>query len=120
MKFWEAMKALDEGKMVRAECFCENQALEIFEGEVGYKEGSGSCNIFSVFNEEWEIYEEPKSCLTFGEVVAGLKEGKKFRRPSWDNFEEIGLYGKSILRGTLRDYCPIVEDFEANDWEQVK
>lgn len=139
MKFWEAMKALDEGKMVRAECFDEIQALENYHGEVGYKEGSDfrSCDIFSVFNEKWELYEEPEHTFSFAEVVKGLKDGKRFRRKGWHEDMAICCYtyqklpGESVDDQDLVGYRDQIEeelepivfsvgDFEATDWVEMK
>lgn len=57
MKFWEAMKALDEGKNVRCktwkpDCFL----LKFTTGEIGWSNPSHGSGFTSFMDEEWELH----------------------------------------------------------------
>jgi hypothetical protein len=118
MKFWEAMKALEEGEEVRC--------VEWPKGDRCSYGNLWSCmknHAPESYGWKWELYEEPQRTLSFSEIVQGLKEGKRFRRKRTDgshtiivmsqNREDIAfaISGSQFLR---------MEDFEATDWVEVK
>lgn len=116
MKFWEAMKALDEGKRVREK--------DWGVGAYWSFKSSGSIyatitDIFVLSSTEWELYEEPEKTLAFAEVVKGLKEGKIFKRKSWPSKINPICMGE-LSHSVVCDGLFIIEDFEANDWVEVK
>ncbi|SRR5258706_14063615 len=119
MKFSEAMKALEEGKKVNFSEWPkniywekENLSESLFWPDCAYR-------IDRLMSKDWELYDDsPK--LSFSEVVKGLKEGKRFKRKSWHSFifvhQEMGLLRNQEGYTFQWD----LEDFEADDWEQVK
>lgn len=85
MKFWEAMKALDEGKKVRSPSDPENHYLikvlhQVFVSANGKTYDKSHSPLGSLILQEWELYEEPEKMLTFSKVVEGLNQGKEYRR----------------------------------------
>lgn len=119
MKFWEAMKALEEGNKVRVK--------EWSPGAYWWFKSSSSLDatitdIFILSTKEWELYEEPQKTYSFSEVVKGLKLGKKFRRKSFPDCPAIYLLkgeGDIYISGECWGSSSI-EDFEATDWIEVK
>lgn len=117
MKFWEALKNLQEGKKVRNKdwvprCFW---SLRDFE----YKCGSGFPYHWT--EEEWELYEEPG--LTFAKVIEGLKAGKKFRRRNWfdKSFYINWRTPDDLILDSFGDMAPLtIHDYESTDWEEVR
>lgn len=107
MKFWEAMKALEEGKKVYAK-------------NAGFSRGMLAVDFGILSKLEWVIHEEPEKTYSFREVVKGLKEGKKFKRKGWEEFDDISLNGNEVIRDTLETYHAFFNDFEATDWIEVK
>lgn len=74
MKFWEAMKAADEGKLVRAKSWSTKCYWGIeYNTVVGYSLTLNRC-----FWDEWEIYTGPPVGLSESEMRAGFLQGKKF------------------------------------------
>jgi|HubBroStandDraft_3_1064219.scaffolds.fasta_scaffold108180_4 hypothetical protein len=129
MKFWQAMKALEDGQHVRRKDWKDNGKIYKASEKIFYENDIGRGNWFPTLNDffsEWEIYEEPR--LTFSQVVKGLKDGKKFRRKSW-NFEECYIHahrdtGEIIFSEANRlgmhspfNFC--LQDLEADDWIQL-
>lgn len=118
MKFWEAMKDLEEGKMVKCkhwpeQCFMHpsQQSQCEYTGIIAWKD----------INGEWELCEEPEQTLSFAEVVKGLKEGKKFRRTSWDVYSVLTIHPSGVIDFTdTNEWGARPEDFEATDWVEVK
>ena len=108
MKFWEAMKALEEGNAVRCKAWMSHCFMHLRQAAQNPHMG---IILWTDTSEEWELHEEPEKAFSFAEVVKGLKEGKKFRR-----------HGMAGYLG--REHLPMaqfrVEDFEANDWVEVK
>lgn len=121
MKFWEAMKALEEGKTVKKDSW--SCGAHIHKGCLS------PCTqtdvLLSCVGSEWELYEEPEKPISFAEVVKGLKEGKRFKRTHWD---EVYIYHSAPKRGELMVMDSednvgarfVIEDFEATDWVEVK
>lgn len=113
MKFWEAMKAMEEGAMVRCKCW----AYQL------YADKYYTCNISQLaedeINGEWELYDDTPQ-LNFQQVIAGLKEGKKFRRADWYG-ENYILIKKEIILYFHGEADPspwhlYLKNFEATDW----
>lgn len=121
MKFSEAMRALEEGKKVRAKEDPPNHYIikileKILLRSNGKSYDKSSSPLGCLFLQEWEIYEEPERTLSFMEMVQGLKEGKSFHRLSASI--AVGAYGnEDCLNKFFRSSDVMrLEDFEANDW----
>lgn len=65
MKFWEAMKALEEGKTVTPCDYIYPTNKDSLAKDI-------EATALTYWDEEWEIYEEAVQKLTFAEVVKGL------------------------------------------------
>lgn len=128
MKFWEAMKALEEGKKVRCKDF-EILNLYIYKYDdngITYSEGPGTCDLFWSFFKDWEIYEKPPITHSFSSIVRLAKEGKikKFRRQSWDD-QRYSYFWCDDYK-TVMVACELpgaacfrLQDFDALDWIAV-
>lgn len=111
MKFWEAMKALEEGKRIRPKGWDRELGLHI---QKDFKHW---------IDTEWELYEEPQQTFSFMEMIAKLKEGKRFRRKVWDAEDSLELHSSGTVdfSSTLcYTWDPSLSDFEATDWIEVK
>jgi hypothetical protein len=109
MKFWEAAKALQEGKKVRGVewwgCMLIKFLILTF------------CFPMQAFKVEWELYEEPVKTYSFAEALVLMKEGIKLRRPHFREYSAvcIGKWGR--IRWCSGDNFPIsIQDIEADDW----
>lgn len=121
MKFWEAMKAIEEGKKVRLIDRSVDSSI-YSEDNISYALAECSARWIDILiHYEWELYEKPQKTYTFMEVIRGLKEGKKFKRPTW---KETNFFwsNHSILVNELNEigHFLIFDDFEATDWIEVK
>ena len=67
MKFWEAMKLLEEGKKVRKTSWAENRYLYIDE-DGSFYDNREQIPILYTVGTEWEIYDDRK------EVSCNIKE----------------------------------------------
>jgi hypothetical protein len=120
MKFWEAMKAMEEGKKVRCTCWAKDSYVDqgsLTQGEV--------FSIGLLMNEKWELYEETLTFLSFAQVMQGLKEGRKFRRKSWKGNIYIGWHNVSEFWSAGKGnhfsiLVPTMDLFVSSDWEEVK
>lgn len=127
MKFWQAMKALEEGKMVRS-CndpeghyvFKTIDQVILIAAEKSYDKSTSPLG--SMILQDWELYEEPEKELTFAEVIKGLKKWKRFRRKSWPNIDYcIHVTAIGICESyTSKAWFAYPEDFEATDWVEVR
>lgn len=126
MKFWEAMKALEEGKRVR--CIGWIGLNSFCSKNLTCGEDANRMLLHHGWLLEWELYEKPEQTLSFAEVVKGLKEGKIFRRKGWSDRDAIiestscKFYPSTKrINNQHGDLCPLwLEDFEANDWVEVR
>src|ERR1700677_3507089 len=125
MKFWEAMKALDEGKKVH----CPS-----WKGYVKWQMALNSLNIphiiaqsgrdgidfcvylYQCLGADWEIYEEPVKNYSFPEAIELMKEGKKMTRPSWmeNSYVHLNMHGYFDKYGYPINWS--IKDIEATDW----
>lgn len=108
MKFWEAMKALEEGKKVR----CLRWSCS------GYIENT---RMFNYSEYEWELFCDPVKTYTFMEAIQLMKEGNKMRRPNYR--EDSSIFANKIgrIKWSNGDRFPIdIADIEANDWIAVE
>lgn len=122
MKFWEAMRAYEEGKKVR----CKEWPLDDYLS----KDGNSRTGPFfwREVKADWELFEESEQLLSFAEVVKGLREGKRYRRKFWEDRDACILAIQTIhFRGYLKvvnehmQACALwLEDYEAADWVEVK
>lgn len=123
MKFWEAVKAMEEGQAVRCKRWAKDDQWGFSFLTLGQQPWDDCAyRVFRMMQEEWELYEEPVRLLSFMEVVKGLKEGKTYRRKEWPNPNysikhfDIGIM---IASGSSAWYA-YAQDFEATDWIEVK
>ena len=59
----------------------------------------------------------------FAEVIKGIKEGKRFKRPKWPDGMSFGENKNKFVRINLYGGEPWdlkMEDFDAKDWDEVK
>ena len=87
MKFWQALKAMEEGKKIAKDngkgyYFIENDKLYICTGELM---GEAFVSVTDMLDYEWEIYEEKK------EVDPRLKEFYHYLK------DEYGLTNKQYM-----------------------
>jgi hypothetical protein len=126
MRFWEALKALEEGKSVRIK---EWPTTAYWSFKQTGQLWTSIVDLFVLASQEWELYQEPKQQLTFAQVVEGLKQGKKFRRKGWIGEPRLWIE----LENEFHENCRIFEcglksnpykftmfDFEATDWIEVQ
>ncbi len=132
MKFWEAMKALQEGKKVRCKdwdnkSFYDYRPDYFLHSDMLFSPGNLCSHQFSddeILYCQWELYEEPRQSISFMEVVQGLKTGKRYKRPLWEDGKSFGptCYCKNHVRINLYGGEPWdleIEDLEATDWVEV-
>lgn len=118
MKFWEAMKALEEGKKVRMLSWPSTSYISNTENTTGLQ---GCLLISNGWNKIWEIYEEPQKTYTFMEVVKGLKEGKRFRRKDWNNSASFYMVSGELYAYDKDKYIKFgLQEYEADDWIEVQ
>jgi hypothetical protein len=122
MKFWEAMKALQEGKKVRSISWIGRRAHMDKTSFAEDMSGVPANQLQNYLDDELELYKEPQKTHSFSEVVKGLKEGKKFKRKEWGDWF-LAYSHTTYLEGKGIPHCftPFtMEDFEATDWIEVK
>jgi hypothetical protein len=120
MKFWEAMKALEEGNKVRCLSWEKDNILP-YEHEDDPNCITVHIDWERLLKTDWEIYEAPAKTYTFMEAVKLMKEGKTMRRIIWNTYEYIRFKGGMIMdEGETPDMRFIDEDFEATDWIVVE
>ena len=107
MKFWEAMKALEEGKKCRACIWSEGEHVVSVSDIVYELCDTEEYRLLDLVTCDWELYEEPVKTYTFQEIIPFLRDGKRVRR----------LSGSSILvKGDNSGFCLTFKDVESNDW----
>lgn len=110
MKFWEAMKAMEEGSRVRAKSWQPQCFIALSQHTQSQAMG---LLYWTDAKDEWEFFQEPET--TFPNVIKGLLRGKKFKRKDWVLgyiSNEDGLFNHTN--------AVLLEDFLANDWVEVK
>lgn len=108
MKFWEAMRSLEEGLAVRR-----------IDWEAGLLPADVKSSKYAKdFAEDWELY--TTRGLSFPQVLDGLKTGKFFRRPSYrsDVYIKMKKNGR-ICWNDNRNFPISIQDFECLDWREV-
>lgn len=113
MKFWEAMKYVEQGKTVTPSD-CEYPINKEILTQDALDTGWAT-----YWDDEWEIYEESEITYSWMEVVQGLKQGKKYRRKGWSSSiyitsKDEGVY---VVNGSGYRW---IADYEATDWIEVK
>lgn len=84
MKFWEAMKAADEGKLVRQKSW----GPHYFWGKEWSHVLGDQIILTWCFWEEWELYEGPINGLSSSEMIKGMREGKRYILTLNDGWQE--------------------------------
>lgn len=129
MKFWEAMKALEEGKKVRCKTWSKGGNIYIelpigspnkFLSESGRSAQLCISSDLHLF-DEWELYEEPVKTYSFIEILPFLKDGKKARRNCFRGDAHIYLKKTGRISWSNGDNFPFsFQDFEVTDWILVE
>lgn len=116
MKFYEALKTLEEGKTIIRSDFPmyikTKEQLCIFISKC-----SNEQEVDKYINGEWDIFEHP--CIGFQEMIIGLKQGKAYRRKSWGNESFYMIYGhftNAIIFSDYSKHILTIDDFMATDW----
>ena len=133
MKFWEAMKHLEEGKKVRCVKWGKNGNIHIklpIGRPIELLDESGCSTQLLISSshhlfEEWELYEEPVKTYSFQEIIPFLKEGKKVKRKNWGiswslhrTINSDWIIRKDIIEDfNLPNIC--LQNLEATDWVVV-
>ena len=118
MKFSEAMKALQEKRLIRCKSWAPNEYISITRVAFRFSREE--------ILEEWEIYEHPIQKYNFMQILRHIKEGKKVRRLAWTSPEKVirGVNFQQSLSGIQEHGSSAlpqftVDDFEASDWVVV-
>lgn len=124
MKFWEAMRVLDEGHKVRHYSWYKEEfiRLDMIDGLLDEKD---SLTCLHINNDSikglWLFYEEQPKTYTFMEAIQFMKQGKCIKRKDWSHFidkrGDSQLYWDRIGAGI---YSPTISDIEATDWTIVE
>ena len=106
MKFWEAMKALEEGKKIRKVYWNENEYYYLDDDFVTRNENNNYIVISYEGNEEWEIYEEKKDVdPRFKEFYHYLKDENGFANEQYGEF----VYNNNLEDHLLKFYQQLLE-----------
>lgn len=119
MKFWEAMKAMEDGKKVTWSGF--NNGTYIDKSNIGFL-CLGDFYLKDLIGNEWELYEEPVQMFSFAEVVNGMKQGKKYKRKDWQlkyHFV-IQVHDNHFFDQHGDQFYLNISHVEATDWIEVK
>jgi hypothetical protein len=127
MKFWEAIKALEEGKKIRRTYWPKSEYHYLWsETNRAICETTLPANIArlnllnSWLSDEWELYQDPVQLCTFAEVIKGLREGKSYKRHGWETDCAIRCkHPHCFVTNEKEAENFTLEDFEANDWVEV-
>ncbi len=133
MKFWEAMKAVHEGKSIRRTDWRGSGRVyfnkDIYLGLCHETDESlGDYFMHSTdFISGWEIYEQPEKTFSFMDAMKLVEDGKKVKRLGWNSIPFIKRFGTSIgiKSGVLLDpegnqVALTLDDFNELDWVEVK
>ena len=94
MKFWEAMKAIEEGKKVKSKYWDSDEFIHIEDGKIIDQLGDEFGVIY--IDDNWEIYVEKK------EVDARFKEFYHYLKD--ENGFTNGQYGEFIYNRNEKDH----------------
>lgn len=104
MKFWQAMKALENGLAVKRMDLLEPLLPADIQGSEYEMD----------FSTEWELYSSP---LTFTEIMQYVQEGDKFKRKEWPDELYFEMHG-GLIFCQRRDLTP--QDFLAKDYHFIR
>ena len=135
LNFLEALQAAKDGHKIRRPFWQSKQHL-IYTHNVFYQCCGRTVKkkyeiIYDEYTaDDWESDATPPKTITFTKVVAGIKNSKKFRRPTWDESRYIACvpeWDNAIcLQCASTDsqkryiWLPTITDIEATDWIEVK
>ena len=110
MKFWEALRDLENGKKIRKKDWPKSEWIDNTPSSNCYLDLSDS------LAGQWEIYIDTSKHYSFLDVIKGMVEGKKYRRPSWrkDRKSICTFLERGVLIGKVKG-----EDLISNDWIEV-
>lgn len=125
MKFWEAMKLLQEGHIIRRKEWASSYGILLTlltERIIDTYEKPFPIHFIS---DDWELYQETEKTYTFTEVVQGLKEGNRYSRKGWIVPGTVFIKESSIRiqfssTHNSENYALTIIDLEAKDWIEVK
>lgn len=122
MKFWEAMKALEDGYKIRKSLWPASEFLVkkgsvmvCDEGAPYFLESAGP-----LWNGDWELYQEQKKEYPFDQIKHS--SGVFFRRKAWPPGAVLHTPFKSYSVPPMNGICihgsfPLsLEDLMATDW----
>lgn len=121
MKFWEAMKALEEGKKVR----CREWVRCLWVDKKSLNSAANVCiDLSHDTDTDWELYEKPLQLHSLWELIPALKEGKTVRRENgWDHpihgismRQPLRYVGSETSEQSGQKHFFSIEDLEASDW----
>lgn len=133
MKFWEAMKALQGGEIVRIKTWPQRASLFLDKDLEACFLGIDNPDLFECMRGEWEIYFGPQ--LSFMEMVKelrnspiennpiGYEKSRRFTRRAWADGRFVFREGLNWFRCNNYGGEPWIlymEDYEANDWVEIK
>jgi len=121
MRFWEAIRELENGKRIRLISWIGKTAYMDSASFAEDMSGVPANQLQNYLDSEWEAYEEPG--LSFQYVVKGLIEGKKFKRKIWDSLSYPVAWNGSypIVENPLQnEFLFTLSDFDAIDWFELK
>lgn len=127
MKFWEAIKALEDGNKIRCKDWPGGYylyaQLNVYDERILVDEECRA--IFSAIHvdKEWEIYQDPVKTYSFMESMELLKEGKKVKRKEWHSGWLTIERSCICHQDEYMDPAPrhfYLKDIEASDWVVVE
>ena len=103
MRFWEAMKALQDGYAVIREDLIEPLLPADIKGS----------EYETDFEMNWKLYTSPPELLTFFEIMERIKDRDRFARKHWPITMYFEMHN-GLIFCERRDLTP--SDFLANDY----
>lgn len=106
MKFWEAMKCLEEGKKVRRTIWKENEYLYVDEKHEIKDEEGYYAELCTTGKDDWEVYEPKKDVdEKFKELYHYLKDENGFTNGQYGEF----IYNRNETDHLLEFYRQLLE-----------
>jgi hypothetical protein len=120
MKFWEAMKALEEGKKVRQPHWLSGTYIHIQDHYITQDSGNTAPTVFHIraIMDGWELYEEPGHDWAWAKEQ--LRRFNYVQRKSWNSMSIFYHHTNDLIYmemdGTERPYVTDLDDQDATDW----
>ena len=108
MKFWEAMKAMEEGKKVRNEEWTKDQYLYLStSNEILDEKGQDvGINYIGIAGSNWEIYDDRKEVYTnfYKDMYVAIAD-------LMHNYQHSDLESEDVDSGFLEDYLNLASGY---------